>query len=605
MPELNFTRYTPKEKLQPSSWAERNVLVPAGNARPGRISFREAPFQKGMLDVCADPNINRVTMMTAAQIGKTMVALIMLGYFTDHQPRSQILMQPTQTDMKKWLETKFDPMVSANGRLQSLYAKPRGREGANNSNMKTFRGGHLILAWAGSLNTTRGVSAPITICDEVDAYEHSEEGHPVDLLWQRSATFGDQRKLIEMSTPTVHEKSRIENSYYQGDQRRFWVVCPHCEDKHTLEWTQVKFDKDNVSSALIHCPKCDHGFNDTERIAMIRYAEEDGGGWEAERDCRGHASFQLSALYSPLRRLQDIVQTYIAAEANRSESTFWNTCLGETYEHKGDTADEHELAERVEDYGVEVPDGVKVLVAGTDVQKDRLECEVVGWGTGEERWNIAYEIFYGDTSNPRDKCYKDWIQYLSKGFVCANDGRMFVSGVGIDSGFNTVPVYEVIYQHGRRPPPIFALKGVGGWNRETLRSTGAQMTVTGRMRPAVHTLAVDTLKGVLMKRLNLTIDKETGDIPPGYCHFPTERAGTEYFTELTSEVLLHNPRTNKWKWTKKDHDENEALDCAIYAYGTLLILKPDLQSGVRHGYFKSGKPSGKRRTVRSIKNQFV
>ena len=600
MASLSFAIYAPKEHLLPSAWAEKHVMIPAGNARPGKISFRDAPYQRGILDTVLDPSINRVTVMSGSQIGKTMIALCVLGFFTEHEPMSQVVMQPTKSDMRKWLEGKFDPMVAANPILQNTYAKPRGREGANNSEMKAFRGGILYLAWAGSTNSARGVSAPIIVCDEVDGYEYTEEGHPVDLLWRRSATFGDRRKLLEISTPTVKNKSRIENSYYQGDQRKFWVVCPHCGERHTLAWNNVRYDPDDIGSAKIHCPGCDYGFNDAERIAMVRYAEQDGGGWESSEPTRGHASFHLPALYSHLQRVTDVVEAYLAAEKNpESVPTFYNTCLGETYEQTGDGADEHELEDRCEEYPAEVPDGVKILTAATDVQKDRLECEVVGWGTGEERWNIAYEVFHGDTSDPRDDCYKEWIRYLSRGFTCENEGRMFVSGIGIDSGYNALCIYEVVHRHGRKLPRLFALKGVGGWNREELRSTKPQIMPNGKYRPAVYTLAVDKLKRILMQRLNIS---EPG---AGYCHFPVERAGTEYFKQLTSEVLMHNPSTNKWKWTKKDHDDNEALDCAIYAYAVLHILNPNLDLPQRHGYFKKGKPTTRKQTVKTIKNRWV
>ena len=601
MPELNLARYTPKEKLLPSQWAERNVLVPAGNARPGKISFREAPFQRAILDTCVDPTINRLTVMSAAQVGKTMIGLCLMGYHTAHEPMSQVLMQPTQTDMKKFVEGKLEPMVVANPVLQNTYAKPRGREGANNAFMKTFSGGILYLAWAGSTNTMRGISAPIVICDEAEAYESTEEGHPVNLLRQRSETFGEKRKLIEISTPTVTGKSWIEQAYERGDKRRFHVVCPDCEHTHTFEWEHVRYDKEDVSTALIHCPKCGVGFDDTQRISMVRYAEADGAGWIAEKPTRGHASFQLSALYSPLRRLQDIVQNYLDVENDpgKDKSTFYNTCLGLPYESTGESADEHELAERVEDYGVQVPDGVKILTAGTDVQKDRLEVEVAGWGTAEERWNIAYEIFPGDTSDPRDQCYKNWLAFLNKGFVCSDEARMFISGIGIDSGFNALAIYDVVYRHGRKRPSIFALKGVGSFNRDMLKSTKTMLMHNGKVRPPVHTLAVDIMKRVLMSRLNIP------RVGAGYCHFPTDRSGTEYFNQLTSEMLILNPKTNRLKWTKKDHDDNEALDCAVYNYATLHILNPDLQSNVRHAYFKSGKPGAKKPTIKSFKNQWA
>ena len=285
-------------------------MIPEGNARPGRISFREAPFQRGMLDVIIDPSINRISFQTGAQLGKTTVALCAIGFYTDHEPRSQVFMQPTETDLKKWLAGKFDPMVDANPNLQNTYAKPRGREGVNNTLMKEFSGGAIYFAWSGSGNTLRGISTPIVFCDEVEAYEHSEEGHPADVLAQRAATFGDNRKLVEMSTPKVKNKSRIEKSYLQGDQRRFWVVCPECSHKHLLEWQNVKYNPEDISTALIHCPECGVGFDDTERIAMVRYAEQDGGGWIAEKPTRGHASFHLNVLYSPLRRLRDIVEMY-------------------------------------------------------------------------------------------------------------------------------------------------------------------------------------------------------------------------------------------------------------------------------------------------------
>ena len=70
-------------------------------------------------------------------------------------------------------------------------------------------------------------------------------------------------------------------------------------------------------------------------------------------------------------------------------------------------------------------------------------------------------------------------------------------------------------------------------------------------------------------------------------------------------MLILNPKTNRLKWTKKDHDDNEALDCAVYNYATLHILNPDLQSNVRHAYFKSGKPGAKKPTIKSFKNQWA
>ncbi|WP_273973062.1 phage terminase large subunit family protein, partial [Xylella fastidiosa] len=79
------------------------------------------------------------------------------------------------------------------------------------------------------------------MCDEIDGYERTDEGHPVSLLWQRAATFGDERFLLEISTPTIEGSSYIDDAYRAGDQRRFYVRCPACGCEQTLEWEHVSW----------------------------------------------------------------------------------------------------------------------------------------------------------------------------------------------------------------------------------------------------------------------------------------------------------------------------------------------------------------------------
>ena len=317
-----------------------------------------------------------------------------------------------------------------------------------------------------------------------------------------------------------------------------------------------------------------------------------------QKPTRGHASFHLNVLYSPLRRLLDIVEMYLDLEAKESLNVFYNTCLGETYERSGDSAEEHELMERVEEYPAEVPSGVKILTAGVDIQKNRLECEIAGFGKGEERWSIAYEVFEGDPSDPKDECYSALVKFVNRGFVYEGGGHMNVSGVGIDSGYNTLVIYDFVRKHSRRMPPFFALKGISGWNREVLKASKPQRTYRG-YRPAIYSVAVDILKRVLMQRLNIT------QVGPGYCHFPAERVGTDYFQQLTEEICVYSPRTNKWRWERRSNGPNEALDNFVYNYATLHILKPDLESNLRHGLSGDGKPVRFKRQQRSWKNRRI
>ena len=39
-----------------------------------------------------------------------------------------------------------------------------------------------------------------------------------------------------------------------------------------------------------------------------------------------------------------------------------------------------------------------MLTAGADVQKDRIEVEVVAWGRTKESWSVDYRVIEGDTA---------------------------------------------------------------------------------------------------------------------------------------------------------------------------------------------------------------
>ena len=70
--------------------------------------------------------------------------------------------------------------------------------------------------------------------------------------------------------------------------------------------------------------------------------------------------------------------------------------MGETWEEDGEQIETDDLYKRREKYNCEVPEEVLVLTAGVDVQDDRFEAEVVGWGVDKESWGIKYQVIYGD-----------------------------------------------------------------------------------------------------------------------------------------------------------------------------------------------------------------
>jgi phage terminase large subunit GpA-like protein len=559
----------PPADLRPSEWAEQNVRIPVGNAIPGMIRFDNAPYQREPLDMIADPDCERISLMWGAQVGKTLTALCAQGYRIAHDPVSQIMAQPSLVDLKTWLRTKFDPLIDANDVLKSTVAVPRARDGVNNETMKSYPGGFMMFAWAGSPKTFRGRSAPFIVCDEVDGYDRTDEGHPVSLLWQRAATFGDQRLLLEISTPTRKGASKIETSFIEGDQRYFHVPCPDCGEFQRLEWSHVSWSRDDDGmhlprTAMYVCSHCGSCWTDGQRHSAIRR-----GKWIATHPFRGHASYHLSELYSCFRRLSEIVQSFLDKKAAGDLQTFVNVSLAETWEEEGDSVDASGLMGRAEKFPDHLPAGVAVLTAGVDMQADRLEIEIVGWGLGEESWSIEHRVLWG---NPlQSEVWEDLEDVLAETWPHATGATVGISATALDTGGEggmTSAAYGWVEK--KRGSRIFAIKGVGGWDRPIVSAPSRKRSGRRQRKIDLFTVGVDEAKLVVMRRLQLDAEG------PGYCHLPDGR-DPEWFAQLTAETLRRRYVKGfpilEWHKTR---ERNEALDCRVYALAALKILSPSI-----------------------------
>lgn len=576
----------PPPDMLPSVWSERNVRIPVGNAIPGPISFDNAPMQRGILDAVKEPGLRRMDLMLGAQLGKTTVLQCLTGYFIAHEPRSQIMAQPSEGDMATFQETKLRPMLEANPAIARRMAKPRGRDGVNNSRMISYLGGWLMFSWAGSPKTARGRSAPVTQADEVDGYDVTPEGDFLELLAQRSATFGDQRLDIRSSTPVELATSRIYKGWLAGDQRRYYVRCPDCGELQFFRWEHVWWlgrkstsieDAENdlgaehdPSTALYNCAACGSQWNDGQRIAAIRQAHLVGGGWIAGKPFKGHASFHAPEMASTFRRLRDIVQSYLDKLGMGDLQSFVNVSLGWPYE-SGERIDPDSLLARREEYAAQVPMDAVYVTAGVDMQLDRLECEVVGWGVGEESWSIEYRVFWGDPL--QDDVWNELWDYLEQPFIHESGDLMKVESTCVDTG-GTSGMTQAAYDQlkGKTGRRIFGIKGVGGWGRPIVEKP--QRRQSGKRARKIDLFLVGTDEAKLVTQRRLAAVKPG----PGFMHFPSDR-DADWFKQLTAERL--NVKYIKGQavreWIKPDRARNEALDCRNYATAALKITNPNLQ----------------------------
>lgn len=563
----------PPPALTLSQWADTyRVLSAESSAAPGRWNTDNAPYQREIMDAIGDPHVRRVVIMSAAQIGKTAMLMNVLGYYMHYFPAPVMVMEPT-IDMAQALSKDFlAPMIRDMPVLSAL-VDTKSRYSGNTILKKNFPGGHVTIVGANSPVGLRMRPIKVLLADEVDGYPESAgtEGDPLLLAQKRQTTFWD-KKTVVVSTPTIKGHSRIETEFAESTMEEWHIPCPGCGTLQPLTWSGVQFDKDDLSKPVLYeCQFCGAVFGEYEWKKQGIH-----GRFVAKNPNAEARGFHLNTLASNFCDWKSVVEKHQLAVKTLKQGdpekmkTWVNTELGETWEEPGDRVDEDALVSRRELYGAEVPDGVLVLTAGVDVQADRFEVEVVGWGVGKESWGIRYQKIFGDTLE--GPVWDELNDFLFTSFHRADGTALPISACCIDSGYRSNQVYSFTVDKFDRH--VFAIKGKGGQGVPYIKNPSKD----NRVKTPLFTIGVDAGKDVIYQRLRQTTKG------PNYCHFPLEEEagynGT-YFKGLSSEMKITRFRKGKMvvSWVLRDdnYKRNEPLDLRNYATAALEIYNPPLQ----------------------------
>lgn len=585
----------PEPQLTVTEWADKHRVLPGTNAEPGRWRTARVPYLGEIMDCLSTASpVERVVLMKGAQTGGTEAGLNAIGYWIAHAPGLILAVWPSIDMVRRNSRTRIDPLIEGTPALKEKIAPARAKEPGNTVGLKEFPGGALVMTGANSATGLRSTPARYLVLDEVDAFpaDADGEGDPVALAVQRTVTFRGRRKVFLISTPTEAGLSRIEKAYAESDRRRFFVPCPHCGNYQALAWRGVTWPEGEPGRAFYACEGCGGVIEEADKPALLARGE-----WRATAAGDGRtAGFHLSALYSPFESWAEIAIDFLASKDDPARLKAWtNLKLGEPFEDRDDAAIEAAgFLSRLEDWGEDLPNGVAVLTAGVDVQGDRLELEIVGWGAGEESWSLEYTVLWGNPSEP--EVWQALDAELLRSFPHPLAGALPIRAVAIDSGgHHTQTVYRFSRDRGARR--VWAIKGRAGpglsvWPRRPPKPKDrAKM-----MAPFI--VGVDSAKEVITNRLRLTAPG------PGYCHFPVGR-DLDYFRQLGAERLIKSWRRGVpvREWRKDPGVRNEALDCRVYAYAAL--------QGLTTMGMQLSAPSGalplmdKNRTPRAFKSRWL
>jgi phage terminase large subunit GpA-like protein len=238
--------------------------------------------------------------------------------------------------------------------------------------------------------------------------------------------------------------------------------------------------------------------------------------------------------------------------------------------------------------------GLLFVAAGVDVQKNRIEVEVDGWGEDRQSWSIDYHVIDGDveTQTPWDRLDA----LLARDWPHASGALLPIRVLCVDAGYATTAVIRWARRHprpavgpagasARQPRTVVPVVGrdryggiITGWSNEE--------ATRRRHRLRIATVGGPVAKGELYRQLQLDppTDAERAEgkgFPPGYCHFP--QYGEEYFKQLTSERLVtHMVRGfPRGVWEKDPGVRNETLDARVYARAAAAIFGLDRFQGAK------------------------
>jgi phage terminase large subunit GpA-like protein len=561
----------PDPELWIDEWADEYQMIPAdtGAAEPGKYHTDRTPYAREV-QRCLSPihPAKRVVTMIASQLMKTQVALNWIGGSIHMAPANFLVLLPTDK-LSKRVSARIDKTIKAVPELAKRVAQARSRDGKNTIDTKEFEGGALYCATAASASNLAEMSARYVYGDEIDRWELNvdNDGDPVKQAEARGSTFGRRAKFYYSSSPTLKGVSRIADLFFQGDQRHFYVPCPHCGTMQVLEWEGLNYEADFRLVQYQCCtPNCAL-IEEHHKAAMLAAGE-----WRAHAPGDGETvSFTLSALYAPAGWLSwtDMAKEYEEAKKLQekgdpgSMQVFYNTRLAKLWDSAEEMTKADELRQRAEAEGHRlglVPAGALILTAAVDTQHNRLELLVIGWGEGMERWTVDFQVIPGDPADERTWALLD--QKLKERYRHVSGVDLSICAVCVDSGgHHTDEVYQ--FTRLRRWRNVLAVKGSSKRGRPVLAQRPSKVDVTWRgatekQGAELWMIGTDTAKDWIYNRYAL----ETG---PGALHFSADLP-PDFFDQCVAErkVVRYVKGFKREEWVKAKSERNEALDLLVY-----------------------------------------
>ncbi len=568
------------------AWAKENIVFSERiSALPGRYREEKFPFFSEILRALSpDDPCTIVSLAKSAQVGGTVLANIFLLGTTHLTPCDFLYVHPTEENASRWSKQKLMPLIRETPAVRGLFSESS-RDGFNSILYKERKDGRGALQAAGA-NSPSGlsmISPRRQVQDDLAKWSMNEAGDPEVQADSRSKAFFD-RKVFKISTPMVSPGCRITSNFRDGTQERYHVPCPHCQELQVLEWENMRdhIDPDHPENAHFCCVKCGCEIHEHHRAWMVRLVN--GARWIAKypERARHHRSFHIWVAYSPLESWEAIARAWLKVQsggpddkekAAGGEQVFFNDWLGEAFEADNRAIPWETLRDRANEDGFGlgiVPAEALVLTLGIDVQGDRVEWLLRGWGRNHYSAVIDRGIINssagagipgardhtGHISEPEVMAELD--RLIAREWKDENGKRRSVALTAIDGNAYTEDVWFWAKRHPRSR--VIMVRG-GNQESAPMLMQVKEYDKRGKPKKQKWSARFFTFNASSMK-VRLYRDLKKADPENhGYIRFAIG-LGDDFFQQVTSEVrVAEKTRTGhqRWVWTLPS-GRNEALD---------------------------------------------
>ncbi len=593
----------PKQQVNLDGWCEDNRIMVAPDPFPGLWQTSRTPAAREIMRAITDPLVREVVVVTVPQFIKTELLINTALYHVAYQP-SSMLTVTAGGELMEELAVRINRAINhcpaAKPEIHEALSWRKSKEEKDKTALRTFKNGaHLSIV--NGYGKSAGISRPVLLVmiDELDEINVPKLLHK---LKHRTRAFAERSKILMVSTPADASQSVIWGKYLEGSRHVRNLKCPSCGLLQKPDWTRVSSFNEGVRYS---CLGCQARWDDNARLNAEIHGEyvcENPNATEIK-------SFQINGLCSPNLDLESMHAEWERAQADILKendydrmSIFWSSNIGEPFSQSvGRINLEAVTAMRRNYTSAALPDSVDLLTMGVDVQDDRFEYEIAGWGWDLEngrmlRWAVEYGKIIGDfessaTFSQLTPLFRTPRDTLKK----KNGTQLLPSVILIDSGSGphthhvyryVIAMQRVIGQvHGREAQTIWAAKSSSKRIREPIvRGTPRQDPDMPEMRRNIlKIVGSESCKSRILKTLS---SPPTNERPAAWV-WPRKGGGgvyddARYWRGLCSEerVSTFNKRARdkKWVYSFEQWDKavgNEPIDVMMLTLAGVELISAD------------------------------